>query len=164
MCRDKDSLAQVEEQVLKIFVKDKLSLTETEVEIRCRERDAEVEGIIDSIRSLEETLMGEKENGDKIPVTISKVLYFEAVDRNVFAYTSSDYYRVRRTLYDLEEELVKRHFVRISKALVVNLKAVKKVSPEDGRRLKLLLRNGEWVIVSRNYVSDFKRGIGMKEA
>ena len=155
---------QVEEQVLKIFVKDKLNLAETEVEIRCGERDAEVEGIIESIRSLEETLMGEMENGDKIPVIISKVLYFEAVDRNVFAYTTSNYYRVRRPLYDLEEELVKRHFVRISKAVIVNLRAVKKVSPEDGRRLKLLLRNGEWVIVSRNYVNDFKRGIGMKEA
>ena len=149
---------------MKIFVKDKLNLAETEVEIRCRERDAEVEEIIESIRSLEETLLGEKENGDKIPVTISKVLYFEAVDRNVFAYTTSNYFRVRRPLYDLEEELVERHFVRISKAVIVNLRAVKKVSPEDGRRLKLLLRNGEWVIVSRNYVNDFKRGIGMKEA
>ena len=164
MCRDLVGFEQVEEQVLKIFVKDKLNLAETEVEIRCRERDAEVEEIIESIRSLEETLLGEKENGDKIPVTISKVLYFEAVDRNVFAYTTSNYFRVRRPLYDLEEELVERHFVRISKALIVNLRAVKKVSPEDGRRLKLLLRNGEWVIVSRNYVNDFKRGIGMKEA
>ena len=164
MCRDIVCFEQVEEQVLKIFVKDKLNLAETEVEIRCEERDAEVEGIIESIRSLEENLMGEMENGDKIPVIISKVLYFEAVDRNVFAYTTSNYYRVRRPLYDLEEELVKRHFVRISKAVIVNLRAVKKVSPEDGRRLKLLLRNGEWVIVSRNYVNDFKRGIGMKEA
>ena len=146
---------------MKIFVKDKLNLSETEVEIRCRERDEEVERILESVRSLEDTLMGEKENGDKTPVYISRVLYFEAVDRNVFAYTTSDFYRVRYTLTDIEEDLEKRYFVRISKSVIVNLRAVKKISPEDARRLKLQLRNGEWVVVSRNYVGDFKSSIGI---
>ncbi|MBR1772548.1 MAG: LytTR family transcriptional regulator [Eubacterium sp.] len=149
---------------MKIFVKDKVKISETEVEIRCREKDSEVEAVLESIKSVSDTLMGEKENGDKEPVRVSKVLYFEAVDRNVFAYTTDNFYRVKRTLYDLEDYLTKKHFVRISKSAIVNLKAVKSVAPEDGRRLKLLLRNGEWIVVSRNYVSDFKTGIGMKEA
>ena len=149
---------------MKIFVKDKVKISETEVEIRCREKDSEVEAVLESIKSVSDTLMGEKENGDKEPVRVPKVLYFEAVDRNVFAYTTDNFYRVKRTLYDLEDYLTKKHFVRISKSTIVNLKAVKSVAPEDGRRLKLLLRNGEWIVVSRNYVSDFKTGIGMKEA
>ena len=149
---------------MKIFVKDKMNLSETEVEIRCKERDSEVEAVLESIKATGDVLMGEKENGDKEPVRISRILYLEAVDRNVFAYTVDNYYRVRRTLYDLEEHLLQKHFVRISKSTIVNLKAVKRVAPEDGRRLKLLLRNGEWVVVSRNYVNNFKTGIGMKEA
>ncbi|MCR5105348.1 MAG: LytTR family transcriptional regulator [Eubacterium sp.] len=149
---------------MKIFVKDKMNLSETEVEIRCKERDSEVEAVLESIKGTSDIIMGEKENGDVEPVRISRILYFEAVDRNVFAYTVDNYYRVRRTLYDLEEHLLQKHFVRISKSTIVNLKAVKRVAPEDGRRLKLLLRNGEWIVVSRNYVSDFKAGIGMKEA
>ena len=149
---------------MKIFVKDKMNLSETEVEIRCKERDTEVEAVLESIKATGDVLMGEKENGDKEPVRISRVLYFEAVDRNVFVYTVDDFFRVRRTLYDLEEHLLQKHFVRISKSTIVNLKAVKRVAPEDGRRLKLLLRNGEWIVVSRNYVSDFKAGIGIKEA
>ena len=149
---------------MKIFVKDKMNLSETEVEIRCKERDTEVEAVLESIKATGDVLMGEKENGDKEPVRISRILYLEAVDRNVFAYTVDNYYRVRRTLYDLEEHLLQKHFVRISKSTIVNLKAVKSVAPEDGRRLKLLLRNGEWVVVSRNYVNNFKTGIGMKEA
>ena len=149
---------------MKIFVKDKMNLSETEVEIRCKERDSEVEAVLESIKATGDVLMGEKENGDKEPVRISRILYLEAVDRNVFAYTVDNYYRVRRTLYDLEEHLLQKHFVRISKSTIVNLKAVKRVAPEDGRRLKLLLRNGEWIVVSRNYVSDFKAGIGIKEA
>lgn len=149
---------------MKIFVKDKMNLSETEVEIRCKERNTEVEAVLESIKIASDTIMGEKENGDMEPVRISRVLYFEAVDRNVFAYTVDDFFRVRRTLYDLEDYLIQKYFVRISKSTIVNLKAVKSVAPEDGRRLKLLLRNGEWVVVSRNYVNDFKTGIGMKEA
>ncbi len=149
---------------MKIYVKDKMNLSETEVEIRCKERDTEVEAVLEAVRGVGDTLIGEKENGDKEPVRISGVLYFEAVDRYVFAYTKSDYYRIRRPLYELEDDLTQKHFVRISKSVIVNLKAVKSVAPEDARRLKLLLRNGEWIVVSRNYVSDFKTGIGMKEA
>jgi len=141
-----------------------MNLSETEVEIRCKERDTEVEAVLESIKIASDTIMGEKENGDMEPVRISRVLYFEAVDRNVFAYTVDDFFRVRRTLYDLEDYLIQKYFVRISKSTIVNLKAVKSVAPEDGRRLKLLLRNGEWIVVSRNYVNDFKTGIGMKEA
>ena len=146
---------------MKLFVKDKQNLAETEVEIRCRERDAEVENIISAVKAAGNTLIGEKENGDKTPVYISKVLYFEAVDRNVFAYTTSEIFRIKKTLYDLEELTQNDHFVRISKSVIVSIKAVKKISPEAGRRLKLLLRNGEWIIVSRNYVGDFKKSLGM---
>ena len=55
-----------------------------------------------------------------------------------------------------------RNFVRISKAQIVNLNAVRKISPDEGRKLRLLLANGETVIVSRGYVGDLKKTIGMK--
>ena len=90
---------------MKILVKDKMNLSETEVEIRCKERDTEVEAVLESIKIASDSIMGEKENGDMEPVRISRVLYFEAVDRNVFAYTVDDFFRVRRTLYDLEDYL-----------------------------------------------------------
>ena len=50
---------------MKLFVKDRMDLTETEVEIRCRERDSEVENIIRSIKTAGDYLICEKENGDK---------------------------------------------------------------------------------------------------
>ncbi|MBO6166245.1 MAG: LytTR family transcriptional regulator [Eubacterium sp.] len=147
---------------MKLFIRDKLSLAETEVEIRCSERNEEVENLINAVKSAGETLIGEKENGDKTPVYISRVLYFEAVDRNVFAYTTSEIFRIKKTLYDLEDAALSNFFARISKSVIVNLKAVQKIAPDSSRRLRLLLRNGEWVIVSRNFVNDFKNALGMK--
>ena len=147
---------------MKLFVRENQNLAETEVEIRCNERNAEVENLIYAINSAANVIIGEKENGDKILVYITKVLYFEAVNRSVYAYTGSDIFRVKKTMYDIEDLVSNDHFVRISKSVIVNLRAVRKISPDSGRRLKLLLSSGEWVIVSRNYVEDFKQSIGMK--
>ncbi len=147
---------------MKLFVRDNQNLAETEVEIRCNERNEEVENLISAINSATNVIIGEKENGDKTPVYLSKVLYFEAVDRNVYACTDSEVYRVRKTMYDIEDMVANNHFVRISKSVIVNIRAVRKISPDSARRLKLGLSSGEWVIVSRGYVEDFKQSIGMK--
>ena len=84
------------------------------------------------------------------------------MDRDVFAYKTSGVYRIRKTLYELEDDLKEKLFVRISKSTIVNIKAVKSIAPEDFRRVKLLLRNGEYLIVSRSYANGFKQAIGMK--
>ena len=46
--------------------------------------------------------------------------------------------------------------------MIVNLNCIKKIQAEEGRRLKLLLKNDEWLMVSRMYVNDLKIRLGMK--
>ena len=149
---------------MKLFLRENKELRETEVEIRFRTRDDEVDAIISAVNSSSDVMTGIKDNGDSERLYVAKILYFEAVDRFVFAYDSKGIYKIRKTLYDIEDELKNKSFVRISKSAIVNINAVRSVSPEDGRRIKLLLKNGEYLIVARNYVSGFKAAIGMKEA
>jgi DNA-binding LytR/AlgR family response regulator len=147
---------------VRLILKEKADLFETEVEIRFREKDEEVENLISAVNSARDKLIGIKDNGDIVPVSYSKILYFEAVDRYVFAYTSANVYKIRNTLYELEDMCRTKSFVRISKSQIVNLNAVRKISPDDGRKLRLLLANGETVIVSRGFVGDLRKTIGMK--
>jgi DNA-binding LytR/AlgR family response regulator len=147
---------------VRLILKEKADLFETEVEIRFREKDEEVENLISAVNSARDKLIGIKDNGDIVPVSYSKILYFEAVDRFVFAYTSASVYKIRNTLYELEDMCRERSFVRISKSSIVNLNAVRKISPDEGRKLRLLLANGETVIVSRGFVGDLRKTIGMK--
>lgn len=147
---------------MRLFLKENSDLKETEVEIRYKILDEEVESLIAAVKDSRDKIMGYKDNGDLAPLTVSKILYLEAVDRYVFAYMSSEVYKVRQTLYELEDELKGKHFVRISKSSIVNINTVKKISPDAGRRLRLHLSNGETIIVSRGYVGDFKTAIGMK--
>ena len=147
---------------MKLFLREIPTLSETEVEIRFRERDREVDNLVRTINLSGDALYGINEKGDTEMVYVSQILYIEAVDRDVFAYKTSGVYRIRKTLYELEDDLKEKLFVRISKSTIVNIKAVKSIAPEDFRRVKLLLRNGEYLIVSRSYANGFKQAIGMK--
>lgn len=153
----------LKEAVMKLFLRQCPHVEETEVEVRYREKTREIDNLVQAINQSADTIMGIKGNGDTELIYIYDILYFEAVDRDTFAYKAQDVYRIRKTLYELEEDLRDRFFVRISRSTIVNIKAVRSVAPEDSRRVKLLLKNGEYVLVSRNYVNDFKRAIGMKE-
>ena len=148
---------------MKLFLHECPNLPDTEVEIRYRKKDCEVEQLISVISSSIDVVFGINTNGDTEKISLSQIFYIEAVDRGVWVYKSKEVYKIKKTLYELEEELKNRFFVRISKNTIVNINAIKSVAPEDSRRIKLLLKNGEYLIVSRNYVNDFKFAIGMKE-
>lgn len=147
---------------MKLILRECREIPETEVEIRYRERDSEVDNLINVINASGDVLSGINAKGDTVKIYLSQILYIEAVDRGVYAYVAKDYYKIRKTLYELEDDLKEKFFVRISKSTIANLKAVKAVAPEDSRKVKLLMRNGEYLMVSRNYVNDFKSAIGIK--
>ncbi|MBR4556464.1 MAG: LytTR family transcriptional regulator [Clostridiales bacterium] len=147
---------------MKLFLREIPTLSETEVEIRFRERDREVDNLVRTINLSGDALYGINEKGDTEMVYVSQILYIEAVDRDVFAYKASGVYRIRNTLYELEDDLKEKLFVRISKSTIVNIKAIRSIAPEDFRRIKLLLSNGEYLVVSRSYANGFKSAIGMK--
>ena len=52
-------------------------------------------------------------------------------------------------LYELEEQLAPRDFVRVSKSAIVNFDQVKSLRPDLGGRLRLTLSNGEVVVANR---------------
>lgn len=147
---------------MKLFLREIPDISETEVEVRYRERDNEVDNLVRVISSSADAIPGINDKGDTEMIYISQILYIEAVDRDVFAYKADGVYKIRKTLYELEDDLKEKFFVRISKSTIVNIKSVRSVSPEDFRRIKLLLKNGEYLIVSRSYANDFKTAIGMK--
>ena len=149
---------------MKLFVKEKCDVKETEVEIRCQIRDREVDDLITGIKNAANTILGEKENGDTCQVPVVRILYFEAVEGRVFAYLDNEVLKIKNTLYEVEDSYKSNHFVRISKSAVVNLRTVTNIRPEEGRRVRLELKNREHLIVSKNYVGCLKKALGMKEA
>ena len=85
-------------------------------------------------------------------VNLSEVLYFESVDNHTFLYTQEDVMEIKQRLYELEEILSDKDFVRISKSLIVNINKIRSLKPELNRTILVTLCNGELLYISRKYV------------
>ena len=92
---------------------------------------------------------------------LTQIYYIESVDKRTYVYTKGECYESRDRLYELEEKLG-MYYVRISKSMIVNLRKIRNVSAEPGGRMVAVLLNGERVIISRSYVKDIKRRLGIQ--
>ena len=72
-----------------------------------------------------------------------------------------DVYECRLKLYELERRFAETDFFRATKSTIINLSKVKNFSPAFNGRFELLLKNGEKLIVSRQYVPDLKGKLGL---
>ena len=91
------------------------------------------------------------------------IYYFEANENRVFAYYYSDVYEVKYKLYELEELFVPLDFVRCSKSMIVNMAKIEYLSPLFSGKLEAHLKNGEKIVISRQYVHSLKIRLGIEE-
>lgn len=102
-----------------------------------------------------------REGGGICLVELAEIYYFESVDDKVFAYAENDVVEVKWKLYELEERLAGGDFIRIAKSMILNLSKVKRFAPYMGGRFEALLENGEKVLISRQYVPELKKVLGL---
>ena len=125
------------------------------IKIGCHKVDSNVKEIVNFIKSRQGSI--DVKNGEmKYNIPIVDIFYVESVDDRTFIYLSSDCYETVHKLYELEEILNERRFIRISKSVIVNLLKIECVKPALNGRYLCHLKNGEDVIISRKYVHEFK--------
>lgn len=100
--------------------------------------------------------------GDEITaLEPADVLRFYGADKAIFAQTEGGEYRVRERLYELEEVLDPRRFVRISQSELVNLKKVTALDLSLTGTIKMTLSGGTVCWVSRRNVKNIKKALGL---
>lgn len=145
---------------MKITIQECPPEEEEEIIIRCRAVDESLLKLIYSLRTGREKLTVSK--GDKIfQVKPSDVYYFEAVDNKVFACLEKEVFDTKSKLYELEKQLENTDFFRASKSTIINLARVKNICPAFNGRFEVCMENGEKLIVSRQYVPDLKKKLGL---
>ena len=133
---------------------------EDEIIIRCRELDEELMNLISSIGQWRRRITGYKDKAI-VQLVPADIYYFESVDNKVFAYCEKDVCEINEKLYELEDIYKNTDFQRISKSVIVNISYIELVLPMLGARLEAKLKNGESVIISRQYVSELKKKLGI---
>ena len=92
---------------------------------------------------------------------LSEIFYFEVVDDRSFLYTQAAVFGTKEKLYEFERLCEGSTLFRCSKSMILNAEQIDYVRPSLSGRFEAVLSNGEKVVVSRKYVADLKRMLGV---
>lgn len=126
-----------------------------QVVIKCRKIDDEIIRLKCHIELYDRKLQAKKD-GEWYLINSSDVLYFESVDNHIFLYTEDDVMEVKQRLYELEDILSDKDFIRVSKSQIVNINKVRSLRPELNRTILATMCNGEQLYISRKYVQAIR--------
>ena len=145
---------------LKVTITENPNITETEISIVCAKMTNEINDIVSKISSIEKTVAGKKDE-EIFFIPVEDIFYFESVDGNVFFYTKTEIYEAMGKLYKIEESLANLQFSRISKTIIANLDKMLSIRKAENSRLVATLVNQEKLVVSRQYVPEIKKKLGV---
>ena len=149
-------LGVYKEESMRITIESPTPEQEDEIIVRCRHLDDRIFDLINALKNENAQITGYLE--DKIVKLLpGDIYYFESVDNKVFAYTVDGVYEVRKKLYEIEKEFEYTDMVRISKSAIVNLEKLEYLRPIFNGRFEARLKNGEKIIISRQYVAEVKK-------
>ena len=131
-----------------------------EIIVKCKEIDDLLQDIISYIGIADKKMVGEVD-GELFFIPLNNILYFESVDKTVYIYTDKQVYRSSAKLYVLEEQLADTYFSRVSKTTILNLKKLNSVRSAKNAKLEGLLINKEKILISRQYVAEIKKRLGV---
>ncbi|WP_323400967.1 LytTR family DNA-binding domain-containing protein [Christensenella sp.] len=149
-------------EALKLLIDQSPDNEEVEITIKCGMIDPALEELIAQIRLYSFSITAKKD-GRTYTVSLSDIYYFESIDNRTFLYTEHEVYECELKLYELEQQLTKTDFVRVSKACILNVKVLESVRALLNGKMEAELENGEKVIINRHYVEALKRKLGMQE-
>lgn len=131
-----------------------------ELIVRCHEVSERMLDVIRQLKAADAELVGYREK-EIHRLRPRDILYFEVVDNKSFFYCRDSVFESQLKLYEFERIMEGTHFFRASKSMVLNADQIDFVTPSFSGRFEATLRNGEKVIVSRQYVSVLKQKMGL---
>lgn len=146
---------------MKVTIIETKDVEETEVQILCKQKDAQVETIVSTLNVWNQEIIGKKDDANHV-IPLYEIFYFESVDEKVFCYTKNETFEVKYRLYELEEALAKARFTRIGISMILNVAQVDAFKSSMNGRMEARLKNGESVEISRSYVPTLRRMLGGK--
>ena len=145
---------------MKITIQTDASVQETTISITCKEIVPELERLIEALR-LSDKKLSVKVNGEVHLIDLKQILYAEVVDRCTFIYTENGVFESALRLYELELMLSEHNFFRVNKSTLLNLNKIESLKSDIDRRIRVTLKNGYQLIISRAYAEDFKARLGV---
>ncbi len=107
-------------------------------------------------------LLGFKDNLQTV-LNPDEILYVESVDGRTYAYTAGEVYKINYSLAKAEKMLDGINFYRCSKSMILNIDCIVSLKSLSSNRIDATMKNGEHILISRTYASEFRRRLRREE-
>ena len=121
---------------------------------------SEIQRVIDVLGTSETPVTAFQNEEDIVVLQPKDIFMVRVEDGDTIIYGARSQYRSRKRLYELAEQLGKQ-FMQISKTTLVNLSYMDSIEPGFSGTLLLKLKNGSKDYVSRKYLQEFKKYLGL---
>lgn len=145
---------------LKIQVEIEKKWTEPEVRIRAAEERIGKQ-IADRLEDYQENQLVIKVKDEFIFLNKAEIVYLEVFNKIVTLYTAKENYSFRKSLVAIKEELPSEQFLQVSKSALVNTKEIQKLELAFSGSMYAYLKNQQKITVSRRFVDQLKRHLGI---
>ena len=120
----------------------------------------DIQRMIDMLGSYDSPITALQSNGDIVILQPAEIYMVRVENTETIIYTERKQYRSRKRLYEIGEQLGNQ-FMQISKSTLINLSCMDSIEPGFSGTLLLKLKNGCKDYVSRKYLSEFKKYLGL---
>ena len=149
---------------MKIDIKIDPAFTETTCVIHTPKMTPKLLNLIDQIETTDESkndlLVGKKDDKFFV-IDPENVDIIRTEGGEIVLYTNKgEKYAITKPLHKIHEQLPD-NFVRISKSTIVNINRVDNLSNSFSRTMHIVMKNGVTDYISRNYLGDFKKRLGL---
>ena len=146
---------------MQVEIKIEASCTEPKVIIMTSSVTSEVNNVLKKLSEDTSQIISGSKNGKISVLEQADLIRIYANDKKVFAVTGEGEYVLRQRLYELEERLDGRWFVRISNSEIINLKKVSHFDLSFTGTICVKLSDSTTTYVSRRYVKKKKKILGI---
>ncbi|AUD64764.1 hypothetical protein BK011_03380 [Tenericutes bacterium MZ-XQ] len=100
-------------------------------------------------------------NDGFVQLHLQDIYYLESFGEDIYAHVHGKVEVIKKPLYQLEEMLKPYHFIRISKSYIVNTRKINYIKVGLNAKLKLELKDGSILEVTRSFVKSFKESLNL---
>jgi len=145
-----------------VLTTDKSLSEPSKINIIFSEKDIDnVIQIIDAIVKREDIMIQVFNRQGQKQVSSNIIEYFIVENDEINAFVGTEKYAIKMKLYEIEEMLSEKAFIRVSKYAMVNVNQIDYIKPALNSKLLLLMKNGDELEVNRRYYKSFKKTLNI---
>ncbi len=139
---------------MKVTFKKNEQLESDAIVLHAKEKNKEIETIIDYITTISKTIIG-KQNNCNFSIPICDYINFYSSQKNIYGTTLEKEVTISYRLYELEA-ILPANFVRISNTEIINLNFVSDFSLTNNGFILITFKNGKKSSSSRRFLKKIK--------